>query len=52
MEACNRQMVQYRASLPDSYDEKLLYECHLRLCARDEDREHWRDGYRLIGMDV
>ncbi len=24
MEACNRQMVQYRASLPDSYDEKKL----------------------------
>jgi len=52
MEACDRHMAVYRSSLPDSYDEKLLYESHLRLCARDEDREHWRDGYRLTGMDV
>ena len=42
----------YRASLPPSYDERLLYESHIRLCAREEDREHWREGYRLIGMDV
>ena len=52
MEACERHMAQYRASMPDSYDEKLLFESHLRLCEREEDREHWREGYRLIGMDV
>ena len=52
MEACERHMEKYRAELPESYDEMLLFESHLRLCERDEDREHWRDGYRLIGMDV
>lgn len=52
MEACDRHMAVYRSSLPDSYDEKLLFESHLRICLRDEDREHWRSGYRLTGMDV
>jgi TolB-like protein/cytochrome c-type biogenesis protein CcmH/NrfG len=51
-EACERHLSQYRASLPPSYDERLLFESHLRLCEREEDREHWRQGYRLIGMDV
>jgi len=51
-EAAEQHMSQYRASLPPSYDEKLLYESHIRLCEREEDREHWRQGYRLIGMDV
>jgi len=52
MEKVASHMQQYRAALPDSYDEKLLFESHLRLCQREEDREHWRQGYRLIGMDV
>jgi len=50
--ACRQHMKQYRAQLPESYDEKLLFESHLRLCAREQDREHWRQSYRLIGMDV
>jgi TolB-like protein/Tfp pilus assembly protein PilF len=49
---CDRRIAQYQAQLPDSYDEQLLYESHLRLCARQEDREHWQQGYRLIGMQV
>ena len=49
---CERLMILYQAQLPDFYDEQLLYESHLRLCARQEDREHWQQGYRLIGMQV
>ena len=45
-------MAQYRAELPKTYDEKLLFESHLRLCQREADKEHWREGYRLTGMDV
>ena len=52
MDACRRRMEQYRAQLPDFYDERLLFESHLRLCARQVDREHWREGYRLTGMDA
>ncbi|NNE21237.1 MAG: hypothetical protein HKN11_01375 [Rhizobiales bacterium] len=52
MAACERHMKLYRAELPDTYDEKLLFESHLRLCQHQEDKDHWRDGYRLTGMDV
>jgi len=52
MDACKKRMDQYRAQLPDFYDERLLFDSHLRLCARQEDRDHWREGYRLTGMDV
>jgi len=51
-EGCEKSMMKYRAALPASYDERLLFESHLRLCARDEDRDHWTQGYRLTGMDV
>ena len=51
-EAVERHMAAYRAELPDSYDEKLLFESHIRLCQRPEDAEHWREGYRKIGLDV
>ncbi len=52
MAASERHMAEYRASIPSSYDEMLLFESHIRLCALEEDREHWREGYRLIGLDV
>ena len=52
MEQCRHHMDAYRASLPKSYDERLLFDSHLRLCAREKDREHWRQGYRLTGLDV
>ena len=51
-EACEECMKQYCDQLPDYYDESLLFESHLRLCSREADREHWRQGYRLTGMDV
>lgn len=51
-EARDRHMADYRSALPESYDEKLLFESHLRLCQREEDAMHWREGYRLSGMDV
>ena len=51
-EKFDHHMAQYRAELPASYDEKLLFESHIRLCARQEDADHWTKGYRLTGMDV
>ena len=49
-EAAERHMAQYRASLPPSYDEKLLFESHIRLCEREEDREHVRESLALAGL--
>lgn len=42
----------YRAELPESYDEMLLFESHMRICATEADAEHWREGYRRTGLDV
>ncbi|MFT5110982.1 MAG: adenylate cyclase [Parasphingorhabdus sp.] len=52
MDACKRSMKKYREELPESYNEQLLFESHLRLCARQEDRDHWTQGYRLTGMNI
>lgn len=52
MEKSAWHMEQYRKELPDTYDEMRLLESHLQLYERDEDKEHWREGYRLIGLDV
>ncbi len=52
LKAMEHHMAAYRANLPDSYDEILLFESHMRLCALEEDREHWREGYRKTGLDV
>ena len=51
-ENMERHMELYRAELPPSYDEKLLFESHMRICQSDADRQHWTEGYRLTGLDV
>ncbi len=42
----------YRAELPASYDEMLLFESHMKICATEQDAEHWREGYRRTGLNV
>ena len=42
----------YRAELPASYDEMLLFESHMKICAAEQDAEHWREGYRRTGLNV
>jgi TolB-like protein len=42
----------HRAQLPENYDERKLVESHMRICVRQQDREHWLEGYRLVGLDV
>ena len=50
-QASARHLQSYRTSLPDRYDEHLLFESHLRLCALESNREHWVEGYGLIGLE-
>ena len=52
MEACARHMKLYREQMPETYDEMKLFESHMRLCQRTEDRDLWTDAYRKIGLDV
>jgi adenylate cyclase len=52
MEACARHMKLYRDQMPETYDELKLYESHMRLCQREEDKELWTAAYRKVGLDV
>ncbi len=52
MEACARHMKLYREQMPETYDEMKLFESHMRLCQRKEDKDLWTDAYRKIGLDV
>jgi TolB-like protein len=52
MEACARHMKLFREQLPETYDQMKLFESHMRLCQRTEDRDLWTDAYRKIGLDV
>jgi len=51
-EASARHMKLYREQMPATYDEMKLFESHMRLCQRKEDRDLWTEAYRKIGLDV
>jgi TolB-like protein len=42
----------YLRELPEGYDTAAMIRVHLRQCAKPEDAEHWREGYRKVGLDV
>ncbi len=42
----------YREQMPETYDELKLFDSHMRLCQRKEDRDLWTEAYRKIGLDV
>jgi hypothetical protein len=37
---------------PKNHDRKVMFAAHLRMCKRQEDRDHWLEGYRKAGLDV
>ena len=51
-EASARYMKLYREQMPESYDELKIFESHMRLCQRQEDKDLWTEAYRKIGLDV
>jgi TolB-like protein/Tfp pilus assembly protein PilF len=51
-EASARHMKLYHEQMPETYDEMKLFESHMRLCQRKEDRDLWTEAYRKIGLDV
>ena len=52
MEASARYMKLYREHMPETYDELKIFESHMRLCQRQEDKDLWTEAYRKIGLDV
>ena len=51
-EASARYMKLYREQMPETYDELKIFESHMRLCQRKEDKDLWTEAYRKIGLDV
>ena len=51
-DACARHMKLYREQMPETFDEMKLYDSHMRLCQRKEDKDLWTEAYRKIGLDV
>jgi adenylate cyclase len=43
-------MTQHEQTRPGGFDPQQVANAHARLCAREEDREHWLEGYRKIGI--
>ena len=37
---------------PETYDTAIAVEAHLRMIKRQEDRDHWLEGYRKAGVEV
>jgi adenylate cyclase len=38
--------------LPQGYDFAAVFRQQMRMCAKPEDAEHWREGYRKAGLDL
>jgi hypothetical protein len=36
---------------PEGFDAAAVIRHHLRQCAKPEDAEHWREGYRKVGLE-
>jgi hypothetical protein len=49
-EACAQHMKRYCDQMPETYDEMKLFESHMRLCQRKENRDLWIEAYRKIGL--
>ena len=42
----------YMNSQPDGHNVAVSVAAHLRMCKRQEDKDHWLEGYRKAGLDV
>ena len=42
----------YLRERPEGYDVAEAFRHALRTCAKPEDAEHWREGYRKVGLEL
>jgi adenylate cyclase len=52
MDAARAALAEYKRRSPESYDPAEQIAAHMRMCARQEDRDHWLEGYRKAGLEV
>lgn len=45
-------MAQFDRNRPEGFDPVNVARSHARTCARQEDADHWLEGYRKVGLDV
>ncbi len=45
-------VAEYERQRPEDYNFAKFAAAHIKACARQEDRDHWMDGYRKAGFDV
>ncbi len=45
-------VAEYECKRPAGHTAKMMLELQMRMCSRQEDRDHWREGYRKAGFDV
>jgi hypothetical protein len=45
-------MAQFERIRPEGFDAVKVAHSHARTCARQEDADHWLEGYRKAGLDV
>jgi adenylate cyclase len=52
MEEARAAVAEFEKRKPEGYDIGVSLRAQLRLCAREEERERWREGYRKAGLPV
>jgi hypothetical protein len=52
MEKARTAVAAFRRITEPKPDERVYATYHPRMCARQEDRDHWLEGYRKAGLDV
>lgn len=40
----------YQEKRPEGYDEAVAHAAHMKMCRRQEDRDHWVEGFRKAGI--
>ena len=52
MEESRQAVTQLNDRQCKDFDLNQFLQAHFRMCAREEDRESWREGYRMVGFEV
>ncbi len=52
MDEARAAVAAYERQRPEDHTFTKFAAAHIKMCARQEDRDHWLEGYRRAGFDV
>jgi hypothetical protein len=52
MDEARAAVAEFEKRKPDAYDLGAFLRTHVRMCARREEADRWREGYRKAGLPV